>query len=87
MKIRAKLYANLGGYLPEGTADGPTGNEADMEVDEGATIAGVIGRLALPTELCHLVLVNGLFIPPTERAGHVLVEGDHLAVWPPVAGG
>jgi sulfur carrier protein ThiS len=87
MKIRAKLYANLGGYLPEGSATGPTGNEADMEVDEGATIISVFERLALPAELCHLVLVNGLFIPPVERDGHVLVEGDHLAVWPPVAGG
>lgn len=87
MKIRAKLYANLGGYLPEGTTDDPNGNEADMEVDDGVTIADVFERLALPEEYCHLVLVNGFFIAPSERDGHVLAEGDHLAVWPPVAGG
>ncbi len=87
MKIRAKLYANLGGYLPKGTAEGPTGSEADLEIDEGTTINGVFERLALPTELCHLVLVNGFFIAPSDRDGHVMAEGDHLAVWPPVAGG
>ena len=87
MKIRAKLYANLGGYLPDGSTDDLTGNEADMEIDDGMTISQVFERLALPAKLCHLVLVNGFFIAPSERDGHVLAEGDNLAVWPPVAGG
>ena len=87
MRIRVKLFALLDKYLPQGAAQGATGNEADMEVADGTTPAAVFKQLKLPGEVCHLVLVNGLFIPPTERAGHVLVEGDHLAVWPPVAGG
>lgn len=87
MKIRVKLYASLGKYLPEGTAEGPTGNEADMDVDDGATISGVFGSLDLPDDLCHLVLVNGVFVSPAERDGHELSEADHLAVWPPIAGG
>ncbi len=87
MKIKAKLYANLGKYLPEGTAYGPTGNEADMGVAAGARVSDVINQLGVPTELCHLVLVNGVFVSPDERDGHELSDGDHLAVWPPVAGG
>ncbi len=87
MNIRLKLYANLGSYLPKGTTDDPNGNEANMDFDDGVTISEVFGILYLPTEVCHLVLVNGFFSPPTERDGRVLVEGDHLAVWPPVAGG
>ncbi len=87
MKIRLKLYASLGNYLPDGTAEGPTGNEADMDIDGGATISGVFGSLGVPVELCHLVLVNGVFVAPSERDGHELSEGDHLAVWPPIAGG
>ncbi len=87
MKIRVKLYASLGKYLPEDLAEGPTGNEADMDVDDGATIAGVFGSLKVPDDLCHLVLVNGVFIPPAERDGYALSEGDHLATWPPIAGG
>lgn len=87
MKIRVKLFASLRKYLPDGAAEGPTGNEADMDIDGGVTVSGVFGRLAVPVELCHLVLVNGVFIPPSERGGHELFEGDHLAVWPPIAGG
>ncbi len=37
--------------------------------------------------LVHLVLVNGSFVGPEDRAARVLRAGDALAVWPPVAGG
>jgi len=87
LKIRVKFYANLGSYLPEGSTDDPNGNEADLEFDDGTTIGDVFESLFVPTEVCHLVLVNGFFIAPSEREAQVLVEGDHLAVWPPVAGG
>ncbi|HJO75820.1 MAG TPA: MoaD/ThiS family protein [Rhodospirillales bacterium] len=87
MIIRIKLFASLGKYIPNGTAVGPTGNEADMEAADGATISDIIGSLNLPIEFCHLVLVNGYFISPSARGSHVLTEGDDLAIWPPVAGG
>ena len=87
MRIRVKLYALLDSYLPEGTAQGATGNEADLEVAERTTPAAVFRQLKLPGEVCHLVLINGVFVPPSERDSHELCAGDHLAVWPPVAGG
>ena len=87
MRIRIKLFALLDKYIPEGTAIGPTGNEADLDVVDGTTITTVFDQLNLPAEHCHLVLVNGVFIPPSERHGHALAGDDHLAVWPPVAGG
>ena len=34
-----------------------------------------------------IVLVNGHYIAPEARASCRLNEGDHLAVWPPIAGG
>jgi len=83
MKIRIKLYAALGTYLPAGAEK----NEADLEVPDGATPEDAFGQLKVPTELCHLVLINGLFVPPGERGTRALTEGDHLAAWPPVAGG
>ena len=83
MKIRIKLYAALGKYLP----DGAVKNEADMDVADGASPEDAFNALSVPLEQCHLVLINGLFVPPTERATRSLVEGDHLAAWPPVAGG
>lgn len=83
MKITVKLYALLGRYLPRGAV----GNVAAFEVERGATPLAVLGRLGVPAEHCHLVLVNGEFVPPGERAVRPLGEGDVLAVWPPVAGG
>jgi len=41
----------------------------------------------LPQKLVHLVLVNGHYIAPEQRASKVLLEGDVLAIWPPIAGG
>ncbi|HLF58085.1 MAG TPA: MoaD/ThiS family protein [Alphaproteobacteria bacterium] len=83
MKITVKLFALLSTYLPEGA----TGHEAKMEVAEGATPALLIERLRLPPKMTHLVLVNGVYVPPSERARFKLSEGDALAIWPPVAGG
>jgi len=84
IRVRVKLYARLDRYLPEARAER---NEADLEVPKGATAADVFRSLNLPAEVCHLVLVNGHFLPPGERASRALRKGDHLAVWPPVAGG
>jgi sulfur carrier protein ThiS len=41
----------------------------------------------VPPKLCHLVLVNGVYVPPAERATRVLHDDDELAIWPPIAGG
>jgi sulfur carrier protein ThiS len=84
MKVRIKLYARLERYLPKG-GDDP--NEADLDVAPGTTVAEVFQGLGLPREYCHLVLVNGSYLAPAERETRVLETGDHLAAWPPVAGG
>ena len=83
MRIRVKLFALLDKYLPAGARR----NEADMEVAGDATVGGILKQLKMPGEVCHLVLVNGIFVHPGERDNYKLSEGDHLAVWPPVAGG
>jgi sulfur carrier protein ThiS len=84
MRITFKLYASLGEYLP---ADRRQGNEVQLDVPEGSTILQVIEPYNLPMKLVHLVLVNGHFIAPEHRGMHALVEGDVLAIWPPIAGG
>lgn len=84
MQITFKLYASLGEYLP---ADRRQGNQIALEVAPGATVAEVIAPFSLPMKLVHLVLVNGVFVPPEQRAERALVEGDVLAIWPPIAGG
>jgi len=83
MKITIKLFALLGKYLPPGAVD----SAAEIEVAEGATPGDVIRGLNLPQEFCHLVLVNGHYLAPSERDRRALAAGDAVAIWPPVAGG
>ena len=84
MNITFKLFASLGDYLP---ASVRPANEMRLPVDDGATITQVIEPFNLPPKLVHLVLVNGKYIAPDQRATHALVDGDVLAIWPPIAGG
>ena len=83
MKVTVKLFAMLESYLPAGTVD----NQARIEVAAGATPETIFRKLNLPAEACHLVLVNGVYVPPSERDSLELQEDDALATWPPVAGG
>ena len=84
MQITFKLYASLGDFLP---AAQRRGNEMTLTLPEGQTILQVIEPFNLPMNLVHLVLVNGHYIPPEQRGTRALMEGDVLAIWPPVAGG
>lgn len=83
MEVKLKLYASLGAYLPPHAER----NEAPVDVAEGTTIKDLLDRYNVPRESCHLVLLNGIFQAPALRATVKLKPGDHLAVWPPVAGG
>jgi sulfur carrier protein ThiS len=84
MRITFKLYAMLSDYLPD---EARKTNTLTLDVPLGRTVGQVIDEFNLPPKLVHLVLVNGNFIPPAERAGRTLAEGDALAIWPPIAGG
>lgn len=84
MHITLKLFASLTDYLP------PTSkytNIVELEVADGATITEVIAPYALPPAMVHLVLVNGRYIAPPDRATLALQPDDVLAIWPPIAGG
>ena len=84
MKITFKLYASLTDYLPPAAR---IGNRIELEVAPDATIAQIIEPYGMPIKLVHLVLVNGVYIPPEARATRRFVDGDVLAIWPPIAGG
>jgi molybdopterin synthase sulfur carrier subunit len=84
MKITFKLFATLQDHLP---VEAKKTNAVVLDVEPGTTPHDLIERFSLPIKLCHLVLVDGRFIPPAERATQVLNEGETLAIWPPVAGG
>lgn len=83
MQIRFKLFATLSDYLPPHAK----ANAIDLDIAPGTTAQQLIEQYNLPQRMCHLVLINGFYIPPAERASVVLREHDVLAIWPPVAGG
>ena len=79
-----KLYASLSEYLPPGAKE----NAIAITLPAGdATIAAALDTLNVPKERCHLVLLNGIFVSPSERATCAVQDGDTIAAWPPVAGG
>lgn len=84
MKITFKLFASLTDYLPP-AAKGE--NQVMLDVEPDATIAQIVEPYGLPHKLVHLVLVNGHYVAPAERATRTLQDGDVLAIWPPIAGG
>ena len=84
MKITFKLFASLTDYLP---ADAYYRNVLELDVAPDASIMQIIEPYGLPPKLVHLVLVNGKYIEPEKRLTQTLVEGDVLAIWPPIAGG
>lgn len=82
MILTFKLYASLSEYLPHGSHD----QQIKVDVAEDTTPVMLLERYGVPLTEVHLVLVNGVFVPPSER-NNPLSEGDQLAVWPAVAGG
>jgi sulfur carrier protein ThiS len=83
MKIVFKLFATLTDLLPPERS----GNQVVLEVSPDTTVQDIVDRYRVPPKLAHLVLVNGIFVPPGGRAQRTLQENDELAVWPPIAGG
>jgi len=84
MKITFKLFAHLQDYLPP---EGKKTNALTLELEQGTTVDQLIRRFSLPEKLVHLVLIDGNLVPPGERAGRIMRDGETLAIWPPVAGG
>jgi len=88
IRITFKLFAMLADHLPQ-VVDGHVrqGNAIALDVPEGTTVQALIDRFSLPTKLVHLVLIDGRYIERTARDTRVLVAGETLAIWPPIAGG
>jgi sulfur carrier protein ThiS len=78
-----KLFALLSRYLPPGAQ----ANAVTVDLAPGATIGSIIAGLGVPDGKCHLVLLNGVFVPVAARASTPVGGGDVVAIWPPVAGG
>lgn len=84
MKITLKLFASLTDYLPP---EAKYTNVIELDIAPDTTIGQLVEQYHLPEKLVHLVLVNGSYVAPGQRASQTLNEADVLAIWPPIAGG
>ncbi len=82
MKITLKLYGKLDKYLPENASK----NQTEVEIEESSSVEQALDDYGITSDQCHLVMVNGVYVKPEERAAKVLSESDNLAVWPPSTG-
>ena len=83
MKITVRTAGLLGKHLPPGSDK----NQAELEIDEGATAIDVMTRLGFPLDQSYLVSLNGTALPKAERGVRTLAENDNLAIMPPLKGG
>jgi sulfur carrier protein ThiS len=85
MRLTFKLHASLADHLPP-ESRGKI-NAVEIDVPDDTTLDALIERYRLPRKSVHLVLVNGVFLAPAERATARFRDGDTIAIWPPIAGG
>jgi sulfur-carrier protein len=83
VNVELKLFADLMRYLPANARQ----QSIRVEMPEGSTIYHLMDCFQVPREQAHLVVCNGLFIPPSQRDCYQLQDQDVIALWPPVAGG
>ena len=74
MELEIKLFANLRKFNPE---------LERIEVDDGTTIRELFDKAGIPPSEVAIVLVNGRHATLDQS----LVDGETVAVFPPIAGG
>lgn len=83
MRIKVKTGGLLGEHLPEGSS----GNQAEIEVEDGAGPLDVIGQLGMPADQPFLIILNDAVVPTAMRAATKLSDNDELGIFPPLKGG
>ena len=79
MQITVKLYATLRRYGPTV----PSGAGFPLDVPAGSDVEKVVQRLGIPDGAPLVAMINNEVV----HLDHVLVAGDLLSLFPPVAGG
>ena len=79
MRITVKLHGTLRKYLPAGSSV----NAAALDVPDGATVAAVIERLAIPAGYTKMIVAGSEHL----ELASVLHDGQEIDLFPPLAGG
>ena len=99
MLVDLTLGGALLKYLPDADpAGGPSssesasqgarkGNRAQLEIEEGSSIADALRVLGVPSDARMMVICDGDVITPDEFASTILISGSKLSVIPPIQAG
>jgi sulfur carrier protein ThiS len=77
MKVRLKAYGYTRHYLEA------QGGQAELEVDDGATVRDVLERLRIPIDRAPRVMVGSQLV----LKDHVLQDGDEITLLSAIGGG
>lgn len=79
MRVTVRLYASLAKYEPRGNRGAPI----PVDLPDGATVADLLAHLGIPREHARMIVSDDEQIADTA----VLRDGQHVALYPPIAGG
>ena len=79
MRVQVKLFTYFQKYCPEGSERGLF----TLELTPPVSVGDLLQKLGIPSDYAKVVHVNGKFA----REEDPLMEGDFLAVFPPLPGG
>ena len=81
MHITLKLFSYFSKYLKAGAKN----YAMELKVEDGATVAQVLGLRGVPLKECRLIIINGIVHTDTAPALKLaLAPGDTVAVLPNV---
>lgn len=83
MKVRFKLLS-MAGPPPAGFDEF---GESALDLAAGTSVADAVAALKLPSEESYTTILNGEAVPPGERAGCALSDGDEITLFPAIQGG
>jgi len=75
------MFMNFRKYLPSDSRDG----RAVVSVEEGTTLQDLMGMLGIPGDEQGTAVINGISYGVTDT--QVLMDGDVVSFFSPVAGG
>ena len=83
MKISITLFGGLRHYLPTGSSF----NRCEIEIDEGASLESLLGKIPIPEGKPYLVMYNDTRVTPEQYAELSIQSGDDVVLLPPIKGG
>ena len=83
MIISVTLFGGLRQYLPAGSGY----NKCDIEIDEGASLQSLLGKISIPAGQPFLVMHNDTRIPPEQYKELHIQSDDQVVLLPQIKGG